>query len=149
MRPTTSSNVTVGAQPSSRRALAASPVRSVASAGRKQGGVADQQRLPVGDAGAGEGGGGEVADGVALAGRDDVVGGGRGAGGAHHRVDVVGSPAPVAAGVEVAEDESVGAAAGDGGDGRGDPAGHEALGPAGRLVVVEDRAARRGGRGRR
>ena len=73
----------------------------------------------------GEGGGHEVAHGVADAGGDDVVAGVVGAGGADHRVDVVGRPAPVAAGVEVAEHEPVGPALGDRGDGGGDLAGHE------------------------
>ena len=77
MRPTTSSNGTVGAQPRSRRALAGVAGEVGGVGGAEEGGVADQQRLPVGDAGPGEGGGGEVADRVALAGGDDVVAGAR------------------------------------------------------------------------
>ena len=141
IRPTISSKVTVGAQPSWRRALLASPTSSVASTGRTKRRVGADQGLPVGDAGARERGGDEVADGVALAGGDHVVVGGVGAGGADHRVDVVGRPAPVAPGVEVAEDQPVGVAAGDRGDGRGDLAGDEAGRPPRRLVVVEDQAA--------
>ena len=58
---------------------------------------------PVVDAHAGEGRGHELGDAVRLAGGDDVVTGLVVPGGPHERVDVLRRPAPVPAGVEVAE----------------------------------------------
>ena len=130
---------TVGAQPSVVRARVASPVRSVGSAGRTRSGSVvtsgSQSSMPA------------RRNAAATKSRTcarrrwrHVVARLVGSGGAHHRVDVVGRPAPVAPGVEVAEREPVRPALGDGGHGGGDLAGHEPRRAARRLVVVEDRA---------
>ena len=101
-------------------------------------GVHLDQGLPVGHPGVLEGRGHEVAHAVRPARRDDVVAGHVVPRGAHHRVDVVRGPAPVAAGVEVAQGEPVGPAGGDRGHRAGDLAGDEGGRSARRLVVVED-----------
>lgn len=80
----------------------------------------------------------EVADGVEFAGGDDVI---IGLGMSEHHVhgaDVVGGVTPVALGIEVAEFEFAGVAAGDAGGGEGDFAGDELGAAAGAFVVVED-----------
>ncbi len=102
-RATSSSKPTVGDQPSSCAGLGR-VTHELGRVGRPdERGVDLHPVLPVDDAGAAEGRVDEVADGVAGAGRYDVVVGPIRPGGPHHRVDVVGRPAPVAAGVEVAE----------------------------------------------
>ena len=65
------------------------------------------QRLPVGDTHARERGGDEVSDGMVVAGCDDVVIRLRMAQRPHHGVDVVGRPAPIASGVQVAQRERI------------------------------------------
>ena len=104
-------------------------------------------RRPVVDADAAERRGDELLHRVALARGHHVVAGDVGAGGSHHRVDEVRGPAPVAHGGEVAEGEPRGGAGGDRGHAGGDLAGHELLGPARGLVVVEDQARPRAGLG--
>jgi hypothetical protein len=54
-----------------------------------------------------------------------------------HRVDVVGSPAPIAANREVAEGKPLSAPRTDSGRCRGDLAGHEAARPKGRFVIEQ------------
>ncbi len=101
----------------------------------------DGDVLAVVEAGLGEGGFAEFADGVGLAGGDDVV---VGLGLLEHGVhgaDVVGGVAPVALGFEVAQREGGGAAELDAGDGGGDFAGDELEAAAGGLVVEEDAGA--------
>ena len=87
-------------------------------------------------------------DRVRLAGRDHVVVGLVVPGGPDHRVHVVRRPAPVPAGVQVAQRQLVLLAAGDPRGALGDLAGDEGRRPARRLVVVEDHRRRRAGRGR-
>ena len=143
--PTISSKPTVGAQPSSLAGRGSRRRRArSASAGRKKRGVAGAPGAPSRRCRrAAKAAATKSRTRVADAGGDDVVAGLVGPGGADHRVDVVGRPAPVAAGVEVAEHEL----------GRPGPAAIAATvevilrvtkrsRPARRLVVVEDRARR-------
>src|SRR5277367_898475 len=89
----------------------------------------------------GEGGLAELADGVGLIGGEDEVVGFVVLEDAPHALDVLLGVAPVALGVEVAEEEVLLEAALDAGDGASDLAGDEGLAAAGALVVEEDAVA--------
>jgi hypothetical protein len=83
----------------------------------------------------------ELAHGVALPGRQDVVVGFRALQHPPHALDIVAGMAPVAHRVEVAEVEPILAAGRDRGDAAGDLAGDEGLAAARALVVEEDSVA--------
>ena len=84
----------------------------------------------------------ELADGVHLTGRDDVVVRLVVLEHQPHRLDVLGRVSPVAAGVEVAEVQLVGLAGDDRGDAAGHLAGDEGRPAPRRLVVEQDAVGR-------